>query len=133
MIMNSRGLVEPTALKMLVMVILGSLVLCFIAISIHKYSKAEDKREFRNRVKNLTDRIDYLKTESPGIQLSYRIEIPAGFSVSFENKKVIMIGDNVESYRAGIKLDGNRIKSGIHDLVLKRTKIGVKILEENQL
>ncbi len=126
---EKSGLIEPTAMKLSVMVIIGGLVAGIFAINYSSYRESRKINEFIEDTEGLVKTIRSLKSQDPKTKIPLEIKIPKNFSLIFENTKVRVSGGYTRTFDAEIELSSRILCPGTYHLLLKRTRSGVRITE----
>lgn len=117
-----------TALKLLAGIVLASLFMgIFVGVK-GKYDRSREITQFKNSAKEMASKIELLGEQEPPAQVPYEIVIPEECQIKFENENVIAVITNTpNSYPTGIKIIGENLSPGSHNLKLLRTSEGVEI------
>lgn len=120
-------MVEPTPLKLLIMVIFASLVVGTFIAAYSEFLGSTGKSEFLQGAEEIAEIAGSLKPKGSSSSREYTIEVPSGAQLEFENEYVIAVTNNSQRFDANVNIYGPILVEGRHNLLIKRVENGVEI------
>lgn len=116
------------ALRTLASVIFAAIFLSIFASLYFHYQSGDAEANFRRDAEQLAQQIGILSGQDPGSQISFKIEVPSGCELRFEdNSVIIIIGGELKNFDAGVAVSGPKLSGQTAELTLERTENGVML------